>query len=114
VIEQMAITAAGSLLDLCVLSILSRADEYGYSLTQKVKGVLDVSESTMYPVMRRLQSDDCLSVYDMPYSGRNRRYYKITANGEKILGGYLTEWEDFKGKIDGLLSGYNIIEGEKQ
>ena len=46
--------------------------------------VLDVSESTLYPVLRRLQKDDCLEVYDMAYAGRNRRYYKLTDRGAAV------------------------------
>lgn len=51
-----------------------------------MRGVLDVSESTLYPVLRRLQKDDCLEVYDMAYAGRNRRYYKLTDRGAAQLG----------------------------
>lgn len=101
----MAIQATGPLLDGCVLSIISREDTYGYVLTQSVKETLDVSESTLYPVMRRLQMDECLTVYDMPHSGRNRRYYKITNRGREKLTEILSEWTDFKETIDALLGG---------
>ena len=66
------------LLDACVLAILNIEDAYGYTLTQKVKEVVDISESTLYPVLRRLQKDNYLSTYDEPFQGRNRRYYHIT------------------------------------
>jgi PadR family transcriptional regulator PadR len=101
----MVFQIGGALLDTCVLAILSREDAYGYSLTQDVKDLLDVSESTMYPVMRRLQTEECLTVYDVPYQGRNRRYYSITEQGRKRLGGYVKEWNIFKGKIDTILEG---------
>ncbi|MDR3277185.1 MAG: PadR family transcriptional regulator [Oscillospiraceae bacterium] len=101
----MAIQAGGALLDTCVLAMLSREDAYGYSLTQNVKEILDVSESTMYPVMRRLQTEDCLTVYDAPYSGRNRRYYKITEAGKERLRGHVAEWRAFKKKIDAIVQG---------
>jgi PadR family transcriptional regulator PadR len=101
----MAIQAGGALLDTCVLAMLSREDAYGYSLTQNVKEILDVSESTMYPVMRRLQTEDCLTVYDVPYSGRNRRYYRITEAGAERLREYIAEWRAFKKKIDTIVQG---------
>ncbi|MCL1844408.1 MAG: PadR family transcriptional regulator [Defluviitaleaceae bacterium] len=102
----MAIQATGVLLDGCVLTLLADEDAYGYSLTQRIKSVLDVSESTLYPVMRRLQTDECLSVYDMPHNGRNRRYYKITERGLRRRDECAAEWADFKGRIDTILGGF--------
>ena len=99
----MAIQVVGSLLDACVLALLVKEDAYGYSLTQKIKETLDVSESTLYPVMRRLQIDDCLETYDQPHNGRNRRYYKITKQGEKRYQETLEEWNLFKQQVDKII-----------
>ena len=93
-----------ALLDAYVLAILSREDTYGYVLTQNVKEIISISESTLYPVLRRLQKDDCLTVYDVPFQGRNRRYYKITDSGREKLAEYISEWQSFKGKVDKILS----------
>jgi len=93
------------LLDSCVLAVLSREDAYGYVLTQNIKEIMDISESTLYPILRRLQSDGCLTAYDQPFQGRNRRYYQITGPGKEKLGGYLTDWRDFKRKVDSILEG---------
>lgn len=101
----MVYQIGSALLDACVLSILSGEDAYGYSLTQSVKEILEVSESTMYPVMRRLQTEACLTVYDAPFQGRNRRYYSITQKGRERLTGYRNEWDNFKEKIDLILKG---------
>ena len=106
----MAIQATGILLDGCVLSLLKREDAYGYNLTQQVKSTLGVSESTLYPVMRRLQMDDCLTVYDMPHNGRNRRYYRITERGRERYNECTVEWIDFKNRMDGIL----FLKGERQ
>ena len=69
----MVFNTGAALLDAVVLAVVSKEREgtYGYKITQDVRGVLDVSESTLYPVLRRLQKDDCLEVYDMAYAGRN-------------------------------------------
>ncbi|MDR0838555.1 MAG: PadR family transcriptional regulator [Oscillospiraceae bacterium] len=107
----MAFQIGGALLDACVLARLSREDEYGYALTQGVKDTLEVSESTMYPVMRRLQTEDCLTVYDVPYAGRNRRYYRITELGRKKLRVYIDEWGVFRQKIDAILKGGDANDG---
>ena len=89
----MAFAMGPQLLDGCVLAVLSRGDAYGYVLTQQVKERLDISESTLYPVLRRLQKEQLLSVYDRPYQGRNRRYYRITPKGRALLRDMLKEVE---------------------
>ena len=91
------------LLDACVLGIVGKEDSYGYTLTQKARQVVDVSESTLYPVLRRLQKSGYLSTYDAPFQGRNRRYYSITDSGRDILNFYENEWVDYKTKIDELI-----------
>ena len=101
--HKMSIQLSGLLLDGCVLSLLSQEDAYGYSLTQRVKSDLGVSESTLYPVMRRLQTDQCLTVYDMPHNGRNRRYYKITDKGLQKYQETAAQWTDFKRRVDSIL-----------
>jgi PadR family transcriptional regulator PadR len=100
----MAIQVPTELLDGSVLGILSHGDYYGYALTQKVQEDLPISESTMYPVLRRLKKDNYLTTYDEPYQGRNRRYYKITTEGQVRLAEVQDEWTDFKNKIDKLIS----------
>ena len=101
----MNFQVGAALLDACVLAILSREDAYGYVLTQNVKGILNVSESTLYPVLRRLQKEDSLSVYDMPFDGRNRRYYQITESGKEKLKEFISQWDEYKEKVDTILLG---------
>lgn len=93
------------LLEACVLAILLKGDTYGYALTQIVKEVINVSESTLYPVLRRLQKEKILITYDMPHGGRNRRYYQITESGKEKLNAYIREWEEYKMKVDAILYG---------
>ena len=99
----MTFQISTSLLDACVLALLSKEDAYGYILTQNVKEIINVSESTLYPVLRRLKSEDYLAVYDAPFDGRNRRYYKITDSGKSKLAEYIDEWADYKSKVDKIL-----------
>ena len=102
---------SAALLDAIVLSVVAQEPEgtYGYKITQDVRSVLDVSESTLYPVLRRLQKDGCLEVYDRECGGRNRRYYKITGNGNERLTYYRKEWENYSSKITELFSGEEKI-----
>lgn len=99
----MAFAMGTPLLDACVLAVLSQGDTYGYVLTQQVKKVLDISESTLYPVLRRLQKEGALAVYDRPYQGRNRRYYTISASGQARLEEDRREWRRFRDGIDQLI-----------
>ncbi|HBZ02992.1 MAG TPA: PadR family transcriptional regulator [Lachnospiraceae bacterium] len=99
----MTYQVAAPLLDACVLGIVAKGDSYGYTLTQKVRELIDISESTLYPVLRRLQKEKYLETYDQPFQGRNRRYYRITDEGKKILIYYRNEWKSYKDKIDILI-----------
>lgn len=96
-----------ALLDAIVLAVVSKDEEgtYGYRITQEVRKVLDISESTLYPVLRRLQKENCLETYDMQHGGRNRRYYKITPQGFAQLNLYRSEWQTYARNISKLFAG---------
>ena len=98
----MSFNTGAALLDAIVLAVVGREETgtYGYRITQDVRAVLDISESTLYPVLRRLQKDGCLTV-----NGRNRRYYQITPTGRAQLAGYRAEWDAYTAKIDRLFEG---------
>ena len=101
----MTFTAGSTLLDAVVLSVVSHEGTYGYKITQDVRSVMEVSESTLYPVLRRLQKDGYLETYDMEFQGRNRRYYKITSNGMILLDKYRSEWLIFRKSVNEILLG---------
>lgn len=103
----MTFNTGATLLDAIVLAVVSNEQQgtYGYKITQDVRRVLDVSESTLYPVLRRLQKDECLEVYDMEFAGRNRRYYKLTEKGDAQLRLYQIEWKKYTSKINVLFEG---------
>lgn len=97
----MVFNTGAALLDAIVLAAVSGEPEgtYGYKITQDVRLALEVSESTLYPVLRRLQKDGCLDTYDKEFAGRNRRYYRITETGMAQLNLYKTEWKSYASKI---------------
>ena len=103
----MVFNTGAALLDAIVLAVVSREKDgtYGYKITQDVRKAIEVSESTLYPVLRRLQKDGCLEVYDLQYDGRNRRYYKVTEKGMVQLNLYHTEWKIYSRKINELFEG---------
>lgn len=95
----------GEMLDALVLSVLNNGDTYGYEIIQLLKDELEISESTLYPVLRRLQKNDFLETYDQPFNGRNRRYYKITNSGIIQLGLYKVDWIEYKKKLGKIMEG---------
>ena len=101
----MVFNTGAALLDAVVLAVVSRepGGTYGYKITQDVRRASDISESTLYPVLRRLQKEDCLEVYDMAIDGRNRRYYRITESGRAQLNLYRGEWSVYSGRISEIL-----------
>lgn len=105
----MVFNTGAALLDAIVLAVVSRdpTGTYGYKITQEVRTVIEVSESTLYPVLRRLLKDGFLETYDMECAGRNRRYYKVTAEGNEKLLFYKTEWKEYADKISGIFQGGN-------
>ena len=99
----MGFSINAGLLDAMVLSIVQQNDTYGYEITQYLRKAVDVSESTLYPVLRRLQKGEYLETYDKEYMGRNRRYYRITGKGTDSLEEYREEWRSHKIKVDSIL-----------
>ena len=91
----MIFNTGAALLDAIVLSVVAKKEEgtYGYKITQDVRKGIDVSESTLYPVLRRLQKDMCLETYDQQIDGRNRRYHRITGAGRDVLNFNKEKWK---------------------
>ena len=108
----MVFNTGAALLDAIVLSVVARDREgtYGYKITQGVRQAIEISESTLYPVLRRLQKDECLEAYDMECAGRNRRYYKVTEKGRIQLALYKSEWKKYSAKISEVFEGGFIYE----
>ncbi len=93
------------LLDVCVLFTLKKEDTYGYKLTQEITDLLDTSESALYPVLRRLESQGLLETYTSEHSGRLRKYYRITAEGIQRLNENILELKDLKKVLDHIIGG---------
>ena len=99
-----AFSIGATLLDAMVLALLTKEDTYGYQITKDIQEHFAVSESTLYPVLRRLQKNGSLTTYDRPYQGRNRRYYHITDAGRTALEAYCSEWQQYKQQVDQFLT----------
>ncbi len=91
--------------DLLSLSITAKGDSYGYQLSQKIKKVSGSKDSTLYPILKRLQEQGFLTVYDQPFQGRNRRYYQITDAGRQRCRTLMEEWKLYKEAVDQIIEG---------
>ena len=81
-------------LDVGVLRSLCDGDSYGYQIIKDISPYLTLSESTLYPILKRLEAMGCLRVYSVEHSGRLRKYYGITETGRERIKEFLTEWEE--------------------
>ncbi len=82
------------LLEICVLKILTKGDSYGYQIVKDISEVIEISESTLYPILKRLENNDCLEVYSVEHNGRLRKYFKIKEAGHKKINDFILEWEE--------------------
>ena len=82
------------LLDICVLSVLRREDSYGYQIIKDLAGCIEISESTLYPILRQLETVGCLTVYSVEHSGRLRKFYRITPAGMEQIEQFLASWAE--------------------
>jgi PadR family transcriptional regulator, regulatory protein PadR len=93
------------ILDGLVLATLHKGDTYGYELTEIVSRQLDIAEMTLYPILRRLEAQGYLETYSQEYSGRLRKYYRITHAGVAKLAAVSAELEELRQIITGILGG---------
>ena len=93
------------ILDACVLAVLERGESYGYQMVKDIKTFIDITESTLYPILKRLENANMLTVFTQEHNGRLRKYYAITPLG-------LARLEDFKREWKELLSIYRFVTKE--
>lgn len=91
-------------MDLCVLQVLKKADYYGYELVQKISKSIDISEGTLYPILRRLEKDGYLEKYfKESNAGPSRKYYGITRKGKQQSSELNAEWKTFVKEVNNIL-----------
>ena len=82
------------LLEICVLAAIKGEDSYGYQIIKDIKPYVEISESTLYPILRRLEAAELLTVRSAEHSGRLRKYYHITALGLRRIEDFKQEWKE--------------------
>ena len=95
------------ILEVCALAVLRRGDSYGYQLVRDVSEWIPISESTLYPILKRLESGGFVTVYSVEHTGRLRKYYRITDAGIKKIQDFISEWKE-------LMAVYRAIESEME
>ncbi|MDY6045873.1 MAG: PadR family transcriptional regulator [Anaerobutyricum sp.] len=93
------------LIEFLILSVVNREDSYGYEISQTVKLAASIKESTLYPILRKLEQSGFLTTYNQEFQGRNRKYYSITDAGREQLVYLEEEWNTYKDTIDGIIEG---------
>jgi len=102
----MDIQIKRGLLDVCVLAAIKDGESYGYKIIKDISPYIDISESTLYPILRRLETAKLLTVSSAEHNGRLRKYYRITEAG-------LMRIEDFKAEWKEIMQIYKFIMKEK-
>ena len=87
------------------LSVVESRDSYGYEISQTVKKAADIKESTLYPILKKLQSAGYLTTYSQEYQGRKRKYYSLTEEGKAQIAYLSNEWQIYKDTVDGIIEG---------
>ena len=103
----MDIQLKRGLLDICVIAAIKSEDSYGYKIIKDIKPYVTVSESTLYPILRRLEASECLTVRSVEHNGRLRKYYHITKNGLDRISAFTEEWKE-------IMSIYKFVTKEEE
>ena len=84
------------ILEVCVLAVLKKGPSYGYMIIRELERCIEISESTLYPILKRLEQNGSLKTYRQEYNGRMRKYYQLTEEGQYKIDLFLDEWDDMK------------------
>ena len=88
-----------------ILSVVEQQDSYGYEISQTVKLVAAIKESTLYPILRKLETGGYLTTYTEEFQGRKRKYYSITEEGRRQLEYLRKEWREYRKTVDDIVEG---------
>ena len=103
----MDIQTKRGLLDVCVLAAIKDHDSYGYQIIKDLSPYVEISESTLYPILRRLEESRMLQAYSIEHNGRLRKYFRITNAGLKRIDDFYEDWKE-------ILEIYRFIMRERE
>lgn len=102
----MDIQLKRGILEVCVLKALQKQDSYGYQIIKDISGHIKISESTLYPILKRMESSGFVTEYSVEHNGRLRKYYHLTGDGGQRIKEFLLEWEE-------VMRAYEFIRGDE-
>lgn len=94
------------ILDACVLAVLDKGESYGYQMVKDINTFIEITESTLYPILKRLETQEMLTTSSKEYNGRLRKYYAITNKGRERINDLMSEWEE-------IVKVYEFIKNER-
>ncbi len=103
----MNIQLKKGLVEVCVLASLKREASYGYKIISDISEIIEISESTLYPILRRLETGGFLETFTKEFNGRTRKYYQITHVGRQKVKDFVDEWKEME-------SVYKFIEARER
>lgn len=106
----MDIQLKRGLLDICVLRVLENGDSYGYQIIKDISPYIEITESTLYPILKRLENASCLEVYTVEHNSRLRKYYKITEAGINKVDEFIQEWDEVMQVYEFIASSEDALE----
>ena len=101
----MYFPTSSTLIEFLILAIVEQEDSYGYEISQTVKLVASIKESTLYPILKKLEKADFLTTYSQEHQGRKRKYYSITDSGREQLVFLKAEWLTYTDTLNGIIEG---------
>jgi len=103
-VEKVNVQFKKGVLELCVLVLLDKKDRYGYELVQKISNQIEISEGSVYPLLRRLTKEEYFTTYlQESTEGPSRKYYKLTDKGRTYLYELIAEWNEFSNGVNHLI-----------
>lgn len=84
------------IVEVCILACLRSGPSYGYKIISDISELIEISESTLYPILRRLEANNMLETYNKEFNGRTRKYYQITQLGIDRIKEFISEWQEME------------------
>lgn len=101
----MYFPVSATLIEFLILSIVKDQNSYGYDISQTIKLVANIKESTLYPILKKLEKAGFLKTYSQEHQGRQRKYYQLTTEGHTQLAFLDGEWQSYKANLDAIIEG---------
>ena len=101
----MYFPTSSALIEFLILAVLEQGDSYGYEISQTIKLIANIKESTLYPILKKLEASGFLTTYSREFQGRMRKYYSLTSRGVEQLVTLKEEWTLYTDTVNGIIEG---------